>query len=172
MGQKPGMIGFYGPNDPHWCFSNWYPCTFECDGITYSSMEQYMMHQKALIMCDDLTAQKILATDDPAEAKKLGKQISPYIAPLWEGQRQLIVFRGLCEKFVQNPDLWEELDATGEDLLIEAAPRDLVWGVGIGIDDPSHIIIARWKGQNLLGFALMQARAAIREAVAVLGDIE
>ena len=149
MGQKPGMIGFYGPNDPHWCFSNWYPCTFECDGITYSSMEQYMMHQKALIMCDDLTAQKILATDDPAEAKKLGKQVSPYIAPLWE-----------------------ELDATGEDLLIEAAPRDLVWGVGIGIDDPSHIIIARWKGQNLLGFALMQARAAIREAVAVLGDIE
>lgn len=31
----------------HSVFSQWYPCTFTVDGITYSSAEQYMMHQKA-----------------------------------------------------------------------------------------------------------------------------
>lgn len=28
-------------------FSQWFPCTFVVDGITYNSAMQYMMHQKA-----------------------------------------------------------------------------------------------------------------------------
>lgn len=28
-------------------FSQWYPCNFTVDEITYTSAEQYMMHQKA-----------------------------------------------------------------------------------------------------------------------------
>lgn len=31
----------------HSVFSQWYPCKFTVDEITYRSAEQYMMHQKA-----------------------------------------------------------------------------------------------------------------------------
>lgn len=33
--------------EKHSVFSQWYPCKFTVDEITYRSAEQYMMHQKA-----------------------------------------------------------------------------------------------------------------------------
>jgi len=51
---------------------------------------------------------------------------------------------------------------TGEKTLVEAAPTDRVWGIGIGVDDARRG--ARWNGENLLGKALMGARARIRAA--------
>jgi predicted NAD-dependent protein-ADP-ribosyltransferase YbiA (DUF1768 family) len=33
-----------------------------------------------------------------------------------------------------------------------------VWGIGLAADDPAATSAATWKGLNLLGFALMDAR--------------
>ncbi|WP_344896029.1 NADAR domain-containing protein [Actinomadura meridiana] len=35
---------------------------------------------------------------------------------------------------------------------------DRIWGIGLTADDPSAEQVASWKGENLLGFALMAAR--------------
>lgn len=51
--------------------------------------------------------------------------------------------------------------ATGESELVEASPMDRIWGVGFTEKDAGanrH----RW-GQNLLGKALMEVRARLRE---------
>lgn len=48
--------------------------------------------------------------------------------------------------------------ATGDTILAEAAPRDRIWGIGMGKNNPLAQDPANWKGKNLLGFALMEAR--------------
>ncbi|MDG4865613.1 NADAR domain-containing protein, partial [Streptomyces sp. T-3] len=47
---------------------------------------------------------------------------------------------------------------TGERVLVEASPLDRVWGIGLAKDDERADDPARWRGLNLLGFALMEAR--------------
>jgi predicted NAD-dependent protein-ADP-ribosyltransferase YbiA (DUF1768 family) len=49
-------------------------------------------------------------------------------------------------------------------VLVEASPRDRVWGIGISAGHEHATDPARWRGLNLLGFALMEARAGLRTA--------
>ncbi len=47
-------------------------------------------------------------------------------------------------------------------MLVEASPVDRVWGIGLAADDERASDPARWRGLNLLGFALMDAREQLR----------
>jgi len=50
---------------------------------------------------------------------------------------------------------------TGSKILVEASPEDCIWGVGLEENDPLILDEANWKGQNLLGKALMKVRDVI-----------
>ena len=41
------IICFHNPDEENGYMSNWYISPFTVDGVTFSSMEQYMMYQKA-----------------------------------------------------------------------------------------------------------------------------
>ena len=71
-------------------------------------------------------------------------------------------------KFSQNPELWEVLKATGNRILVEASPRDRIWGIGMGKSNPEAENPFQWKGTNLLGFALTEVRDLLREQEAQL----
>jgi predicted NAD-dependent protein-ADP-ribosyltransferase YbiA (DUF1768 family) len=43
-------------------------------------------------------------------------------------------------------------------MLVEASPRDCIWAIGMGASNPNARDPARWRGANLLGFALMEVR--------------
>jgi len=43
-------------------------------------------------------------------------------------------------------------------ILVEAAGRDCVWGIGYGEKNPKALQPFSWRGQNLLGFALTVVR--------------
>jgi ribA/ribD-fused uncharacterized protein len=66
-------------------------------------------------------------------------------------------------KFGEHDDLWRFLLGTGDRVLVEASPVDLVWGIGLVADDPKAADPERWPGLNLLGFAMAEARAILRE---------
>ena len=66
----------------------------------------------ALRFGDKNTANKILATDDVAEIKALGRLVANYSESYWNGVRQIIVFEGLLAKFSQNENLKKQLKAT------------------------------------------------------------
>jgi ribA/ribD-fused uncharacterized protein len=121
-------------------------------------MEQYMMYRKAVCFHDEKIALEILKTDDTAEIKALGRQVSGYDDHVWNGLRQVAVYEGLMAKFSQNEDLKEMLLATGDAILAEAAVRDRIWGIGLSMNDPDRFVRAKWKGQNLLGYVLMMVR--------------
>ena len=84
--------------------------------------------------------------------------VSGYDERLWNGIRQIVAYQGLLAKFMQNPELEEQLKATGETILAECAVRDRIWGIGLSMHDPNRLDPRKRQGQNLLGYTLMMVR--------------
>jgi ribA/ribD-fused uncharacterized protein len=97
----------------------------------------------------------------PAEAKELGRGVRGFDETRWEDNRTAIVEAGSVAKFSQNAKLGSFLLCTKDRVLVEASPRDRIWGIGLGGSNPDAQDPKRWRGLNLLGFALMKARSAI-----------
>ncbi|OPG08048.1 NADAR family protein [Microbispora sp. GKU 823] len=157
-GHRPARDGGVGPG----CLSQWWPVTFTEDAHTFASAEHYMMAHKAWLFGDTRAAEQILAAGHPGEAKKLGRAVRGFDEQLWNAHRFGIVVRGSIAKFGQNPELRHYLLATAGRVLVEASPLDRIWGIGLTADDERAASPATWQGLNLLGFALMEARDALR----------
>lgn len=143
------------------CLSQWWPCRFVVDGRTYSSAEQWMMAEKARTFGDDAALEQILSVADPQTIKALGRGVRDFDAATWDAVRFERVVEGNVHKFGSDPSLRAFLLSTEGEVLVEAAPRDVIWGIGLGKDDPEARDPRQWRGRNLLGFALMQARARL-----------
>jgi ribA/ribD-fused uncharacterized protein len=81
---------------------------------------------------------------------------------VWKQHCFSIVVSASVLKFGQNPKLASFLDATGDSVVVEASPRDRIWGIGMSQNNPAAHDPRQWRGQNLLGFALMAARHQLR----------
>jgi ribA/ribD-fused uncharacterized protein len=143
------------------CLSQWWPCRFNVAGQEYRSTEQFMMAGKARLFSDAATLERILATDDPKEAKALGRQVQGYREEAWDAVRFELVTLGNVAKFGQDARLKGYLLGTGDEVLVEASPVDTVWGIGLAQSDARAREPRAWRGANLLGFALMRARAIL-----------
>lgn len=163
MRETAAIICFHNPDEENGYLSNWYPSTFERHGLRFSSMEQYMMHQKAMRFGDEDVATQILATDDVTHIKALGRAVRGYDDNVWNGVRQIVVYEGLLAKFSQNNDLCRQLLSTEDATLAECAVKDRVWGIGRSMDDPARLDPSKWRGHNLLGYSLMMARETLAE---------
>lgn len=155
------IVCFHNPDEINGYLSNWYLSDFELNGIRYSSMEQYMMYQKAVLFGDHEIAQQIMETTNVGKIKALGRSVKNYNDVVWNGMRQVIVYEGLLEKFRQNDKLKEQLLATGQDILAECAVQDKIWGIGLSMKDDKRFEMDKWQGQNLLGFSLMRVREVL-----------
>ena len=132
--------------------------------ITYATAEHYMMAEKARLFKDERTRQQILAAEHPHAAKKLGRHIQPFHESVWKQQRFAIVVQGNLAKFSQYPALKDFLLQTGERILVEASPMDTIWGIGLAQDNSQANDPTKWRGDNLLGFALMVVRDQLQQA--------
>lgn len=143
------------------CLSQWWSCIFCENDIRYSSAEQYMMHQKALLFKDYIIAEKIMSTENPKEIKKYGRKIEDFDEKYWKKNREKIVLQGNLLKFSQNSNLYDYMLSTKEQILVEASPVDRIWGIGMKENDDNICNLNKWKGENLLGFILMEVRDRI-----------
>ena len=95
---------------------------------------------------------------DKAQAKALGRQVAGFDEATWVEHRWPIVVDGSIAKFAANPELRDYLLVTSNRVLVEASPRDRIWGIGLSADSDNAQRPSQWRGLNLLGFALMEAR--------------
>jgi len=145
------------------CFSQWHESSFSVDGIIYKTSEHWMMAQKALLFNDAEMFAKIINSEKPGEAKELGRQVSGFNDMVWNDKRYEIVKEGNINKFSQNKELGEYLLQTGNRILVETSPVDLIWGIGLTKESEHIANLSAWRGLNLLGFALMEARDFLRD---------
>lgn len=150
------MITFYGKNSP---YSNFYYVEFEYKGYKVTSSEQAFMLEKAL-MFDKSMVERILSTTNPAEIKKLGRKVKNFDEKKWNEVRYDIMVDISCAKFSTGP-LKTELLNTGIEFIVEASPTDKIWGAGLALGDPRLNYAKYYPGRNLLGHALMDARARL-----------
>ena len=160
------MIKFFGNKGPHAYLSNFYPRIFTVQGNQYASNEHWYQSMKSL---DPETQFRIRAAATAAQAKRWGGQIriredwnelvgTPALrafyhdakGDLLERTKDHYMFMGLTQKFTQLRDLRERLLDTGDEELVENAPKDPYWGCGDG------------SGLNKLGRMLMVIRARER----------
>ncbi|WP_329317826.1 NADAR family protein [Streptomyces sp. NBC_01262] len=157
-GHRPQRDGAIGQSS----LSQWWPSPFTVDGVTYPTAEHWMMAGKARLFGDDAALARILGAPQPGAAKKLGRQVRGFDEDTWIRHRWDLVVDGNVAKFGQDTALREYLLGTGSRVLVEASPLDRVWGIGLAADDERTADPASWRGLNLLGFALMEARERLR----------
>ena len=157
-GHRPGPAGRVGAS----CLSQWWPSPFVVDGVTYATAEHWMMAGKARLFEDTEAEERVLAAGHPSLAKKAGRLVRGFDEAVWERERFGIVVEGNVHKFAAHEDLRTFLLGTGNRVLVEASPVDRVWGIGLAATDEAAADPQRWKGPNLLGFALMKARQRLR----------
>ncbi|MET9188945.1 NADAR family protein [Streptomyces tendae] len=157
-GHRPRPDGSIGPS----CLSQWWPSPFTVDGVGYATAEHWMMAGKARLFADAEAERRVLAAAHPAGAKKAGRLVRGFDEAVWERERFRIVVEGSVHKFASDPALRAFLLGTGGRVLVEASPVDRVWGIGLAADDEAAQDPERWRGPNLLGFALMAARERLR----------
>lgn len=159
-GHQPSRDGRLGKE----CFSQWFPAPFELEGVRFPTAEHYMMWKKARLFGDEAVAARILAASSPAAAKKLGRAVRNFDDDVWTAHRFEIVVGASVAKFAQNAAPKTYLFGTTPQVLVEASPFDRVWGIGLRASDERAQNPLLWNGLNLLGFALMQARAELASA--------
>jgi ribA/ribD-fused uncharacterized protein len=158
-GHQPESDGSIGKG----CLSQWFEAPFDVDGRHYRTAEHFMMAEKARLFGDEDIRAQVLAARAPAEAKKLGRRVKGFTEQAWLEARFDIVVRGSTAKFGQNEALRAFLVCTGDRVLVEASPVDSIWGIGLACGADAAGDPRRWRGLNLLGFALMQARDALQD---------
>ena len=74
-----------------------------------------------------------------------------------------IVLNGNYYKFTQNKEMMDFLLSTDDKNTGRSKSDGYDLGIGLGKDNEKAHNIASWRGQNLLGFALMEVREEIRK---------
>lgn len=102
-----------GFRDEYRFLSNFYPCKICYNEIMFGSVEAAFQSAKCANRADREKFQGI----NPAEAKKLGRQVK--LRGDWEVVKLAILSELVRLKFMENPELMAMLLNTGEALLIE-----------------------------------------------------
>ena len=173
LSQPPVL--FYSPADEWGIFSNWHngksftftlppwclPLHREKDfqlEFKAAFAEKAIMACKAALMGDVPHYGQILRARSPRDAKALGKQVAPFDDALWRRRVCAVAVAVLTAKREGDVQFAQLLDSTHPRLLAEAAPRDLVWGIGLAANETGATDPRRWRGSNVLGWALMEVR--------------
>ena len=142
--------------------SNFEKCYIKYKGHLFATTEQAFMWEKAVFFNDHESANKILREENPAKAKKLGREVKNFDDSKWSKVCYEIMYLINYEKYFQNTRLKNILLNTGDKMIIEANPKDTRWGIGLSAEDDRVLDESQWQGENLLGKVLMQVRQELK----------
>lgn len=148
-------IYFYSETQPYFEFTNFSLHGFELDGLRWPTVEHYFQAQK---FPGTPHAEAIRTSKTPGKAKHLGQTRDVALRSDWDDVKEVVMKQALRKKFSTHPELRKLLLGTGQEYLVEQAPRDAYWGNAGG------------QGKNRLGALLMEVRDELRSGKAVALD--
>ena len=135
----------------YYFLSNFFPSPIVIGGFEYSTVEHWYQANKTT---DRAEFNKIRKALTPGLAKRLGRRSS--LRSNWKEIRDQIMFFGVFNKFLQNPELAEKLIETGCMPLVEGNTwHDNYWGQCFC--EKCRVI----RGQNKLGRILESVRSLL-----------
>lgn len=158
-----GKYVFFWKESP---FCNFTRCEIRLDSDkVFTSSEQMFMWFKATYFDDDETAERILESTSPEEARKLGRLVKNYVDAKWDKVRVDFMYQTVYQKFLQNDDLRKQLCDGRYDgkQFVEAAFNDRIWGIGYNENDALDKI--PYWGKNELGKILNKVRDEVKSLV-------
>jgi ribA/ribD-fused uncharacterized protein len=118
---------------------------------------------KARLFGDLFNLKRIMSTQIPKLQKQYGREVKGFNPEIWGDVAYEVVLRATVEKYRQNPKLLILLQKAGDLEFVEASPEDVIWGIGLGTGDPDALDKSKWRGQNLLGKAITEAKKLIED---------
>ena len=126
--------------------------------LEVANSEVAIMAAKAILFRDETSLSKIVACEDPAEAKELGRHVQNFDEDIWQHHLREIMISILCCKF--GGVLRDEfMGKTG--YFAEMTRKDSLWGTGVDEGD----VPSEWPGSNMLGYFLELTRERLRDTV-------
>ena len=140
---------------PGWCgmMANSY--------IQVNSSEKAIMLCKASLFNDKKTFDLIKKTNNPLNAKRLGRK-SKFDQAVWDKYVCKIAKYAICNKFSSIPSLRSLILTTNNCFIAEASKYDKIWGIGMYNSNKNCNYPSKWNGCNILGWALMETRLDLR----------
>ncbi len=124
-----GPIYFFREHEqPYGFLSQWFNAPFtapspdpDAEPMTFSTTEQYMMYQKAILFKDSDIADQIMLATTPAKQRSLGRKVKNFDRVVWDAHREEIVEEGNWNKFCSSKkgSKWKEM-------LVQTGNRELV----------------------------------------------
>lgn len=115
---------------------------------------------KACLMNDIESFHKIVKSTKPGEVKTLGRKVTPWVQEKWNDNVLMIAHEVCKQKF--SAIYTDVLVSTEGYLIAETTKGDTIWGTGIDMDQPGAEEPEKWRGTNILGWALMMARQSLK----------
>ena len=141
--------------------SNHSPANIKLKDRTYNCSEQLFLSEKCYSYGHKEAGDNIRALTDPGLMVQAAKVCQGFNAE-WEENQFDVMLTAQLAKYTQNDDHKNFLMSTGDKVIVEGSPYDTTWGVGIVFSDPAIDDEKNWKGDNLLGQALMITRRLLR----------
>lgn len=148
---KMKTIKFYKVNEPYGYFSNFSPHPVFIDNERWNTVEHYFQASK---FTDIEIRKKIQLMESPMQAAIEGRSLKNVLREDWDVIKENIMSKALKFKFIQHPRLMHNLLLTKNSLIVEHTKNDNYWGDG-----------GNGKGQNRLGFLLMEIRDKLLKEV-------
>ncbi|EFP00052.1 hypothetical protein CRE_18939 [Caenorhabditis remanei] len=154
-------------------FSNHHPAEFDCgESINFeetkhfSCSEQYYMYNKASLLEDRQLMKSVLEADNPRAMKSMCSKgaLNGWSDSVWNEHKENVMYIGSCAKYRASQHLRYALFLTTGSKLVECAPFDNVWGIGIDLKEAvSNESVSIRSGMNLLGKILDRVREELWE---------
>lgn len=142
------VIYFYSVEDEYGDFSNFARYPIRVKGKTWPTSEHYFQAMKFI---DPIQQQKIRQATTPMEAARMGRDRKQKLRRDWESVKDQVMYEAVQAKFLQHPELAEQLLATQNAKIVEHTEQDSYWGDG-----------GDGSGKNKLGQILMRVRTNLQ----------
>ena len=157
--QDSTHYGYFSELNP---LSNFFPASFEFEGVQYHSSEQYIQCCKAKFCGDTETCNSIMQASTPVKCKQLGKKVKNCDVDKWNKSAAEICYPGILSKFQQNSGIATFLRNRGSKTLVECCYDD-VWGNGYPLSNVYCIDPNVYALQGIMGTILEKIREVLNE---------